>query len=219
MIRKLMAGLEKISKLWWLGWATLLVSFVTQLTIPHLQFVKPLQNMLYPDSGWVGAVSFRLNDAPGYTTTSDRDLILLAHQFAENSRVTFLREGAAPEWVAAGAPAVSLMIEQSKPRTSGIPLFDVDLPPSTLVAASVSSLRGGAASRYTMVTPQWTKNLDQKGDLIVLTRNQMLETRTLYYLSILILPLAAFFMSRYANLEHPDESEDSDFKSEPAAGD
>jgi hypothetical protein len=110
------------------------------------------------------------------------------------------------------------MIEPAKPRTRGVPLFDVDLPPATLVAASVSGTRGGRVPRYTMITTHWTKGVDERGDLIVLTRNQLRETRTAYGLSLFALALAAVFMPRYAHLLHPEEPTD-DVKPAPAEGD
>jgi len=215
---KLFDLIKKIVTYWWFGWLVGLVTFAINLAMPHIQFLKSIQNRIYPDSEWVGAVSFRLHDVPGYSSTSDRDLILLAHQFDENSRVTFFRDGTIPESVMAGAPAASLTIEQAKPRTSGVPLFDVDVPPATLVAASIAGSRGGPVPHYTMTTAQWTKALNEQSDLIVLTKNQLRETRTTYGLCFLALALAAVFMPRYAHLIHPEESEESP-KSAPGEGD
>jgi hypothetical protein len=191
----------------WSALAVGIASFVVSLILPHLQITKALENLIYPDSGWVGGVSFRLNDVPGYSGKSDLDLILLTHHFGDNSRVTFLRNGTAPESVAAGAPAVSLVVDRAKARTSGVPLFDVDLPPETLVAASIFAPRGSPQSRYSMTTLQCTKDLSANGDLIVSTPNELRSTRIFYYLCIFVLGLAAVFMPRFAHLVHPDEPE------------
>jgi hypothetical protein len=152
-------------------------------------------------------VSFRHNDVPGYTGKSDLDLILLTHQFTDNSHVTFLREGSAPESVLAGAPAASLVVDRAKARTRGVPLFDVDLPPETLVAASVFAPKGSPQPRYSLITPQFTKDLSANGDLIVSTRNELRSTRIFYWLCLFALGLAAGFTPRYAHLLHPDDPE------------
>lgn len=199
--------LRKLVTSWWSGLAVGIVSFAISLAMPHLQVTKALESMLYPDSGWIGGVSFRLNDVPGYTGKSDLDLILLTHGLSDNSRVTFLRSGSQPELVAAGAPAASLVVERSKPRTSGVPLFDLDLPPETLIATSISAPRGSPRSQYTMITPQCTKELSESGDLIVLTHNELRNTRINYGLCLLALGLAAVFMPLYAHLPHPEDPE------------
>jgi hypothetical protein len=205
-IVKMKSVLKKLISSWWFTPAVGIVSFGIPLVM-HTQMTKAVENLLYPDSGWIGAVSFRLNDVPGYTGKSDLDLILLTHHFGDNRRVTFLRNGSAPESVAAGAPVASLVVDRPKARTSGVPLFDVDLPPETLVATSISAPRGSPRSQYTMIAAQCTKDLSANGDLIVLTRNELRNTRINYGLSLLALGLAAVFMPRYAHLLHPDDPE------------
>jgi hypothetical protein len=204
-IAKLKSILKKLVSSWWSGLAVGIVSFALSLVMPHTQIVKGVESVLYPEAGWVGGVTFRLNDVPGYIGTHDLDLILITHNFSDSSRVTLLRDGSAPELVAAGAPAASLVVDRAKARTSGLPLFDVDLPPETLVAASVLAPRGGPLSRYTMVTSQCSKDLSTTGDLIVSSRNELRSTRILYNLCIFALGLAAVFMPRYASLLHPDD--------------
>lgn len=198
--------LKNLLTTWWFpplaGFAS---SFAIPLLLPHLQWAKTIRNVIYPESGWIGAVTFRLTDVPGYTGKNDLDLILFAHHLDSGSRVTFIRDGVAPECVAAGAAATSLVMDVSKPRTSGIPLFDVDLPPETLVATSVLMPRGASPPRYVVATSDYTRELSSKGDLIVLTRNQLRNTRITYGLALLALALAAVFMPRYAHLLHPDD--------------
>lgn len=206
-IVKIKSVLKNLTSSWWSGLAVGIVSFAISLIMPHTQMTKALEHLIYPDSGWVGGVTFRLNDVPGYTGKSDLDLILLTHHFNDNSHVTFLRNGSAPQSVAAGAPVASLVVDRAKARTSGVPLFDVDLPPETLVAASVFAPRGSPQSRYTMITSQCTKDLSANGDLIVSTRNELRGTRIFYGLCLFALGLAAVFMPRYAYLLHPDEPE------------
>lgn len=199
---------RNLLKTWWfppvMGFAS---SFAIPLLIPHMDWTKTVRNFLYPDSGWIGAVTFRLNDVPGYAGKTDLDLILMAHHLDGDNRVTFLRDGVAPEYVAAGAPAASLVVDVSKPRTRGVPLFDVNLPPETLVAASVFTPRGMAQPRYSIAMADYTKDLSSDGDLIVVTRNQLRNTRIAYGLSFLALALAAVFMPRYAQLLHPDDEQ------------
>ena len=156
----------------------------------------------------MGAVSFRLSDVPGYTGNKDIDVILLTHRFDDNSQVTFLRDGGQPELVAAGTPAVSLTIDLPKARTRGTPLFDLDLPPETLVAAGVVMPRGAPPSRYTPITTHCTKELTRADDLVVLPRNELRKTRITYLLSFVALGLAAVFMPRYAHLTHPENLSD-----------
>jgi hypothetical protein len=205
-IAKIKSAIKKLISSWWFTPAVGFVSFAVPLVM-HTQLTKAFENLLYPDSGWVGAVSFRLNDVPGYTAKSDLDLILLTHHFGDSRRVTFLRNGSAPESVAAGAPVASLMVDRPKARTSGLPLFDLDLPPETLVATSISAPRGGQRSQYTMIMPQVTKALSANGDLTVLTPNELRNARMNYGLCFVALGLAAIFMPRYAHLLHPDDPE------------
>jgi hypothetical protein len=205
-IAKIVSVLKKLNSLWWFSpVAVWIVSFAIPLMVPRIQMTKVVESLLYPESGWVGGVSFRLNDVPGYIGKSDLDLILLTHHFNDNSHVTFLRNGSAPESVAAGAPTASLLVDRAKARTSGFPLFDVDLPPETLVAASVFAPRGGPQSRYSMITSQCIKDISPSGDLIVSTRNELRSTRIFYNLCLFALGLAAVFMPRFAHLLHPDD--------------
>jgi hypothetical protein len=201
--------LKNLSTSWWwplaLGVVSLVVPLILPLILPHTQMTKAFQSFMYPDSGWVGGVSFRLSDVPGYPGKSDLDLILLTQQSGDSSHITFLRNGSTPESVAAGAPAVSLVIDRAKTRTSGVPLFDVDLPSETLVAAGVEARRGAPQSRYTMITSQYTKDLSENGDLIVSTRNDVRSNRVFYFLCIFVLGLAAVFMPLFAQMPHPGD--------------
>ena len=202
---------EKLKNLctsWWVTPAVAVISFVVPLLMPNMQLTQSVAHFFYPPERWVGAVSFRLSDVPGYTGSKDIDLILLTHRFDDNSRVTFLRDGGQPELVAAGAPEASLTIDLPKTRTSGTPLFDLDLPPETLVAASIVTPRGAPPSRYTLITAQCTKQLTRADDLIVLPRNEVRKTRITYLLSFVALGLAAVFMPRYAHLSHIENPSD-----------
>lgn len=204
-------NLEKLKNLctaWWVTPAVAVISFGIPLLMPNMQLTRSIAHFLYPPERWIGAVSFRLHDVPGYTGTKDIDVVLLTHRFGDNSRVTFLRDGRPPELVAAGAPAASLVLDEPKARTSGTPLFDLDLPPETLVAASVVAPRGTPPSRYTVITTQCTKELTRADDLVVLPRNELRKTRITYLLSFVALGLAAVFMPRYAQLAHPDDTSD-----------
>lgn len=209
-------SLKHLVSSWWFTPAICAVSFAIRLILPHLDLAKSVENLIYPDTGWVGGMTFRLNDVPGYTGRTDVDLILMTHHFSDSSRVTVLRNGPPPDGVSAGAP-VSLTLDRPKPRTSGVPLFDLDLPPETLVATSISAPRGAAPSHYVMITPQYSKPFGAEGDLIVMTRNDMLNTRLAYGLSLLALGLAAIFMPRYSHLLHPGD-EDGIRSSEAAGG-
>lgn len=204
---KFRSSLKDLLSAWWFTPAVGALSFAIPLLLPRSGVAEKIEGILYPPAQWAGAVAFRLADVPGFRGDRDVDLILVAHSGDGNSRVTFLREGSAPDEVTVGAPQASLIIEPPKSRTSGIPLFDIDLPSDTLVAASVSVRQGATPSRYTLITSKWTKTLNGPGDLVILPRNELRKRRLTYWLSILALGLAAVFMPRYAHLIHP-EAED-----------
>jgi hypothetical protein len=201
-------ALKNLVSAWWFTPAVGLLMFALKLALPNTTLDTLGSNLLYPETDWVGAVSVKLADVPGYPPASnDLEIILMTHGFKESTRVTVLRtlSDGRKVVVLAGATAASLTLENPQARTSGEPLFDVDVPPATLVATSVLAPRGTNRSHYSMITPRVTKQVTDSGDLIVLTRNDVRNTRIAYILILVALALVAVFMPRFSTLVHPGD--------------
>jgi hypothetical protein len=201
-------AIKRVVSAWWFTPAVGLMMFALKLALPNTALDDLGANLLYPERDWVGAVSVKLADVPGYPPASnDLEIILMTHSFKESTRVTVLRtlSDGRKVVVFAGATPASLTLQKAQARTSGEPLFDVDVPPSTLVATSVLAPRGAPRSRYSMIMPRVTKQVTDNGDLVVLTRNDIRNTRIAYVLILGALTLAAVFMPRFATLIHPGD--------------
>ncbi len=87
-------------------------------------------------------------------------------------------------------------------------ILDMKLPPKTLVAATVMTSPALDRWRYSIATTKFEKRFALKGDLIVMTANEMRNIRLLYGLSMFTLLAVGLGVSRFPTLTLLEEPTD-----------
>jgi hypothetical protein len=144
-------------------------------------------------------------------------LFLLRQERTTARRVTLFHRGARVDFgsIDAGSPNRSAEARRVNGGVGGVNFLELELPPGALLAARLGhgdSEKGTPGARYFLKDETLEKEMDLPGDLIVQTRNEVLNTRLLYWCAIATTFVVGCLTPRFASLRFPEESERDDLR-------
>lgn len=168
---------------------------------------KPV-NWIFPDKDSIGGVVLPLSAVDAAAAHAAQiDFVLVRQSMKPMMKIDFMSRGSArPGRIFAGIS--SDREGNAMPLVGGLNgmrFLELAIPASTLGGTGVMTDGGSAEPRAYVVTDETsvTKNLSDPNDLVVYTKNEARHITIVYWMVIISIAVAAFFVARSAPLKHP----------------